>query len=634
MSRFLGSASLTRLRQLETELLVHASVAPDRHQLKSFQALLSFYQVTGDRYGCIACQRLVSSSAVSTEGVTPAPSAPNVWQPGLARLLHRNAIYHARAMCRQQLKEHLVAMLPAKPRAESGVAQWQADHDSVLRLQSLSQVAALDREKLPGSTAPASEGIRAMVLALMALDGDKHRVENVAAEAAGRVLITHWQDVVSHRLTAVTSAASANAALHELHTLSLTILATAPLLMQSMSDRNILLLARLLLRTVRLALRHRDNHVRDSQALVLRTALLLQTLLSVNNNLDVAPAIAVTQSRVRRLQSKLRQHFKRRSDALPPRLSDIAQNERTACIAVIQRLVLPATGSHVGNSACTAVCKLAMNRYTSGDRKGYQLADSLRVVLALALQQHKRVEGKLAICVGDACEVLGETENVCRLSRATDALMVLESQLSVRLGRLVGSQLSIDAGSTPALPDQLAAGLKQLSTADRRLANAAMDPAWLSAIQNELDMLASGARRMKVYRVASMASALRLIYRRVATGATVSHWTADEQKFLQRAHHRLIRMLDQAAAWQNVTPATALVNQLHDCLMAKTPDAALSTSRPSGAGSKNHIRQSAPDYRRIREGLKVCAIAAGRGEDTSGELLMLLDMLPDADSVH
>jgi len=290
------------------------------------------------------------------------------------------------------------------------------------------------------------------------------------------------------------------------------------------------------------------------------------------------------------------------------------------------------SGSHVGNSACTAACKLAMNRYTSGDRRGYRLADSLRVVLALALQQHMRVQGRLAACVRDACDALSEPTQSGKLMPATDALMTLESQLSARLARLVGSPMSVDAGRVAALPDQLAAGLKQLPIADRRLAKAAVDPVWLGAIMNELEMLASGARRMKVFRVASLASALLLVYRRVAGGAAGSHWTVTERKFLQRAHHRLKRMLDQAAAWQKVTPASALINQLHDCLMAKSPETMLSPPRPLGLGSNNHIRQLAPDYRRIREGLKICARAAGRGEDTSGELLMLLDMLPDTDS--
>ncbi len=632
MNRFLGSPSLARVRQLETELLGHASVAPERHQMQPCQALLSFYQVTGDRYGRIACQRLVSIKAVPATGGAPAPRQAGVRQQVLARLLHRNAMYHARVLCRQQLKERLVAVLPAQLRDESGAGHWQPDHDSVLLLQSLAQAAGLDKALLPAPDAPVREFVRAAVLALLTLEGKNHRLGRPVADAAGAVLISHWLDVLGHRLAAVTIVASANAVLHELHTLSLTMLASAPLLEQSVPDRDIIRLARSLQGAARLALRHRDTQVQDSLALVLRAALVLQARLSVEDDIDVRPAVAITHARVRVLRSTLRARFRQRSDALPAMLNDIAQKERAVCIAAVQRLVSPVIGCHVGNNACTASCKLAMNRYTSGDHKGYLLAESLRVVLALALQQHMRVEGMLAACVSDACEVLSKPEHSPGLTGATDALMVLESQLSTRLARLAGSRVLVDEGDSLALPDQLAAGLKQLPAADRRLATAAVDPVWLSAIMNELEMLASGARRMKVYRVASMASALLLVYRRVAGGAVISHWTVAERKFLQRAHHRLKRMLDQAAAWQTVTPAPTLINQLHDCLLAQTPDAALSPSRASGPGSKNPIRQTTPVYRRIRQGLKVCAMAAGRGEDTSGELLMLLDMWPDTES--
>jgi len=578
----------TVLRQLESELLHHHLTGNG----VSGESLLAFYRVCRDPYGAAACRRLrVVNDRQHKAGAVAV----------LAKLLHRNASYRAIEVCRQTAADRVGAGLPGESASlqqvlPSGVSLFDAP--VVAASRGLLQCFHRELDDLLtrtgwgcGNCTVATEG------ALYGLFRLSSRVQQLADFQAGTM----------HSKCQVRCA----------------------WLLQTVSAR---------------VLRHRENTAVHSLSLTLRLALVLQWLLGEHDVDSAESLLDAAQMKLQRLEVMLRQAFALQASATQT-FADSAEAEQQHCLTVIDELVHADSVAHVSGQACIAACKLCLNYHALGCLPAYRLTDSLRVVLFLALQQHYRVSDHARRLLGRVTQLLSGAGSIDDTAMNTVAaeLMLLEAELVCRLWRVtrhgVGWQAddALDGAREPAsghyksLPDQLAIGLKHLPAAGTHLATVAgrVDEQWCQTVIAELKLLATGARRLKVYRIAALASVMLAVYQRLVE-TNQWRWKSTERSLLQRAHHRLKRMLDQAAAWQEVTAAHNVIRQLYGWLEGSAGD---SDTNPNIDDSCDAIEQSRRLNWQIRAGLKMWTRTACRGEDATAELVLLLELLQGQDEL-
>jgi len=360
----------------------------------------------------------------------------------------------------------------------------------------------------------------------------------------------------------------------------------------------------------------------DDQAPLL--PLLLQLLLLVQRQLQLdllstQPCTARSVARMKRIRQAVR---------------DMMRRQQRPCLAAsqdqaIQRLLLherrlirqqlgqqwsqlqARSPCHLSSQLVTALSKLTLNAYAAGDWQLFAVLDSLRSGCSLALLLQRELPAALADCLQRLAEPGQALRSDC-LPRAD--ILCWELDLAV-------AQLRRSGGDLASLAVTLAGSLRLLPVAAARwqtvAGGAALDGTWLGQLGEELALLQQGARRLGVLRIAALASVLVQLYLRLSD--LPRPWPSTLPLLLARAHHRLQRMLDQAAAWQEVTSAATLIEQLHGWIEPRQGRAADHRADPVGDSRQLNLRMR----RRIRQAL--------RDEVGDHDLLTLLGLLQSQD---
>lgn len=593
---------VTVFREIESRLLQDHLSSPviGANARIGVEPLLAFYCAWKDRYGMTACRSLgEAGESAGAESV-------------LARLLHRNASYRAVDVCRKLMLED------GAERAESPRVAMREVLPAVAREIDSPEAAARCR----------------------LLQCCQREIDDI-------LLLSDWRDI--------RDTGPHEVALYSLYGLA----ARMPALLQfTGNDRqwsSVLHCVRLLRVTTAMLLRHRGAVVEIALPIALLLSLLLRWFLDDRRSGDAArDTLSGTQMQLDSLRQTLDGDFLARAESTTV-LVGCAAEELERSVAAIVSLTTGESVTHVSGRASTAAYKLSLNCHTLGRRQVYELADSMRVVLFLALQQRARIHGQLQHLLGRASRLLSSVRSMATVvdmdsdplvASTTEALMEIEADLASRLWRVarhrvvgaVGGAAGGAAGiresptaNYSSLPDQLALGLGHLPAEDLQLAAdpGAADEKWCQLMIDELTLLAAGARRLKVYRIAALASVMLAAYQRLSARGREG-WTTTACSLLQRAHHRLKRMLDQAAAWQEVSSAHTVTRQLYDWL-ASGDDEDDDADDADDAGDA--IAQSRRLNRQIRAGLKLWMQIAYRGEDASGELVLLLELLQGQDEL-
>lgn len=263
---------------------------------------------------------------------------------------------------------------------------------------------------------------------------------------------------------------------------------------------------------------------------------------------------------------------------------------------------------------CVTVYKLWLNLRAMGLTRLQELAGSLHKTLMLGLQQHRRLTRERRLLLQAFRRTLGQA-SLTEFPRAHQGGPVssllrrcaLESEADLVLWHRAEIAPSPGEAATTGgmrLPEHLASDLRYLPAATTRLrglAGAGDDgsarDAFVQQMTRDLALLINGAHRLRVYRIEALAMVLQEVYRQLALTGT--EWTRNGElcALLRRAHRSLQRMLDQAAAWQEVASARATIAALYAWLEH--------LPRPAAAGDISELLlESRSANRRIRHLLK------------------------------
>ncbi len=144
----------------------------------------------------------------------------------------------------------------------------------------------------------------------------------------------------------------------------------------------------------------------------------------------------------------------------------------------------------------------------------------------------------------------------------------LESRLHQDLSLQANTVTTLAADSgEPSLPRLLASHFTLLAhPSSLDFSRMGREPQLHRQVLEELGLLERGAAALMVYRLEALTGALRECHAELLARPGVT-WP---EKLLYQAHWQLAAMLDQAAAWQEVTDAQSLAESLYDYLRAQS----------------------------------------------------------------
>jgi len=239
----------------------------------------------------------------------------------------------------------------------------------------------------------------------------------------------------------------------------------------------------------------------------------------------------------------------------------------------------------------TVFYKLSLNLKSFACNADYEKADSLRVTLSAYMEQQVPVDQPLLTALQNflrlmqpsSRSILNSKKQPSCLDESTERLLILETE--TWLHHVQEKAELPESRSTAKLPLYLATNIRALMAAEQELKTLFAAPHTLTqllpsviiSIVNELPILITGAHALKVYRVEALSAVLLELYQQSGFSSQDSHVNSELehcynrrwQILLLRAHRSLKRMLNQAAAHQEVSSARTIIAALYHWLESR-----------------------------------------------------------------
>ncbi len=289
-----------------------------------------------------------------------------------------------------------------------------------------------------------------------------------------------------------------------------------------------------------------------------------------------------------------------------------AFNEYSARLqALTAGVVVSDNREYVSSDLCMLVHKMAVDLQTLGHLSMYEKADALEKVLSIHMEQQWKLEPvlcdslqKFQRALQDFCVAPGSTVAAGGTAKAPPefglddislALLRLEVASQLRCHTQVYDKHATAVSDTEAirevakLPMQLASSIRILPVAENELLKifpALTEPTarWIPLIKKiaaELQLLVTGAHTLKVYRVEALSAVMLEVYQQALCSDTNAQDICRSprwQSLVLRAHRNLRKMLNQAAAHQEVASARTIIAALYHWLESR-PDVSARTQR-------------------------------------------------------
>lgn len=346
-----------------------------------------------------------------------------------------------------------------------------------------------------------------------------------------------------------------------------------------------------------------EDNARSGALVLIRVCLSLQKALTMQGREDRHSAmlerkICRDSARfIQRNQNVLRHHMlelhRVDSEAFSIADKEIASVRSTLCKCLEETRVVQ--GIHyISEALCTSVSRLSQILLVTGQVEFHEIVEQLRECLTLGFEQQQCIEDELQNCIAALCELLQQplpmNANQVWCSQPQSQMLCDCVDRCVRQMRLLrdvdDSAVSIvclgDSGqqsrapiAVAQLPVHLARNIRDLLCSAEELATCAENPDRFEGLNRrlivELRMLATGARALRVDRVAALSAVLAEVHQEIAG---VSEWsqtvTGNERALplalLVNAHRQLRSGLNQAAARQEVSSNRDVVAALYQWL--------------------------------------------------------------------